>query len=144
MNNNTPRPVTAEVTYVGDLRTQGRHVQSGISLLTDAPVDNHGKGEAFSPTDLVATALASCMLTIMGIKAKDLGIDLTDSTIDVTKVMSANPRRIAQIQLVFHLPASLDGRARKVLEAAAHTCPVAQSLHPETQQQVVFNYDIPS
>ncbi len=137
----TTQPVTANVTYVGDLRTQGTHLQSAATILTDAPVDNHGKGEAFSPTDLVATALASCMLTIMGIKAEDLGVDISNSTAEVVKVMSANPRRIAEIHLLIHLPAGLDTRSRKVLEAAAHTCPVAQSLHPETQQHVEFTYD---
>lgn len=132
--------ITSTVTYVGDLRTEGAHLQSGNRIITDAPVDNHGKGEAFSPTDLVATALASCMMTIMGIKAADMGADLSGSTADVTKIMSANPRRIAEIIVTIRLPANLDDKSRALLEAAAHTCPVAQSLHPETLQTVVFEY----
>lgn len=134
------QPITSTITYVGSLRTEGTHVQSGSQIITDAPTDNHGKGEAFSPTDLVATALASCMGTIMGIKADDMGVDLAGSTAEVTKVMSANPRRIAEIVVNFRLPASLDDKTRQILEAAAHTCPVAHSLHPETVQTVSFNY----
>ncbi|PID64270.1 MAG: osmotically inducible protein OsmC [Gammaproteobacteria bacterium] len=129
---------TSTVTYAGNLRTEATHLQSGQAIITDAPVDNHGKGEAFSPTDLVATALASCMMTIMGIESMD--VDIANSRVEVTKVMSASPRRIAEIIMTFHLPAGLDDASRKRLEAAAHTCPVAQSLHPETQQTVMFRY----
>lgn len=132
--------ITSIVTYIGNLRTEANHLQSGKQIITDAPVDNHGKGEAFSPTDLVATALASCMMTIMGIKAEDMGVDITGASADVTKVMSANPRRIAEVVVTVRLPANLDDKSRKLLEAAAHTCPVAQSLHAETKQTVVFEY----
>lgn len=136
MSNN----VTSTVTYVGNLRTEGKHLQSGSQIITDAPVDNHGKGEAFSPTDLVATALSSCMMTIMGIKANDMGVDITGSNANITKVMSTNPRRIAEIIVHIQMPADLDVKSRKILEAAAHTCPVAHSLHPETKQTVTFEY----
>lgn len=132
--------IVSTVTYTGDLRTEATHQQSGNRIITDAPVDNHGKGEAFSPTDLVATALASCMITIMGIKAGDMGVDITGSAAEVTKVMSSDPRRIAEIIVAIRLPASLDEKARALLEAAAHTCPVAHSLHPETRQTVTFTY----
>lgn len=131
---------TATVRYTGDLRTTALHLQSKTEILTDAPVDNQGKGAAFSPTDLVATALASCMMTIMGIKANERQINLTGSTAEVTKVMSANPRRIAEILITFELPAGLTQRDRVLLEAAAHACPVGKSLHPETKQNIRFNY----
>lgn len=133
--------ITSTVTYQGELRTTAIHLQSNSRLITDAPIDNHGKGEAFSPTDLVATALASCMLTIMGIKADDLQVDLSGSHADVTKVMSANPRRIAEIHIDIYVTCSLSDKQQKLLEAAAHTCPVSQSLHPETQQIVAFHYE---
>lgn len=139
-DNTNDSPPTATVTYVGDLRTEGKHLQSGAQIVTDAPTDNHGKGEAFSPTDLVATALGSCMLTIMGIKADDMGVNLKGATAKVVKIMSANPRRIAEVVVTISLPADLDDKTRKILQAAAHTCPVAQSLHPETRQTVSFEY----
>ncbi len=135
---NTP---AVTVTYQGNLRTESTHLQSGDTLLTDAPVDNQGKGEAFSPTDLVSSALASCMLTIMGIKAESMEVDITGSRAEVIKIMSANPpRRIAEIIITITLPAHLDARSRKILEATAHTCPVAHSLHPDTIQTCRFEY----
>ncbi len=131
---------TSNVTYVGNLRTEAKHLQSGNQLITDAPVDNHGKGEAFSPTDLVATALASCLMTIMGIKADAMGVSIEGASADVKKIMSAQPRRIAEVVIDVHLPASLDEKSRKLLEASALTCPVAASLHPETKQTISFVY----
>lgn len=131
---------TSTVTYVGSLRTTATHLQSGNQIITDAPTDNHGKGEAFSPTDLVATSLASCMMTIMGIKAVDMQVDLSTMRADVSKVMSAEPRRIAEIIVDIYLPLALSTKEKRLLEAAAHTCPVSQSLHPDTKQTVSFHY----
>lgn len=133
---------TSTVIYQGQLRTQAKHLQSGNEIITDAPTDNHGKGEAFSPTDLVATALASCMITLIGIKAEDMGADVSGTHAEITKVMQASPRRIAEIMVHIYLPKSLDDKARKILEAAAHTCPVGQSLHPDTKQTISFEYNI--
>lgn len=131
---------TSTVTYQGDLRTQAIHLQSNNQIITDAPTDNHGKGEAFSPTDLLATSLASCMLTIIGIKAADMGIDVTGTKAEVTKIMAADPRRVSEIQVAFEFATALDSRSKKILEAAAYTCPVAKSIHPDIVQQVSFKY----
>ena len=132
---------TATARYTGQLRTEATHNASGNVLITDAPTDNHGRGEAFSPTDLVSTALGACMMTIMGIVAERHGLDLTSVTYDVTKHMAAEPRRIRQIDVQFHLPASLPDQERALLERAARTCPVALSLNPEIVQQVQFSYE---
>jgi uncharacterized OsmC-like protein len=132
---------TATARYAGHLRTEATHVASGTTIQTDAPVDNHGRGEAFSPTDLVSTALGACIITTMGIVAERHAWDFTGSTFTVTKHMSADaPRRIAQIDVTLTLPAALDANARTVLERAAHTCPVTLSLHPDLVQNVVFEY----
>jgi uncharacterized OsmC-like protein len=130
---------TSRVTYLGDLRTECVHLASKSSYLTDAPVDNNGKGEAFSPTDTVATGLANCMITMMGIKARDLGIDLKGATALVTKIMAAQPRRISKIEVVLHLP-NVSEKARKILEYTALTCPVRYSLHPDIEQMVKFEW----
>lgn len=103
--------MTSKVTYLGDLRTSSVHLQSGTEILSDAPKDNHGKGEAFSPTDLLANALGSCMVSIMAIKSKDLDLDLTGSTVDVTKIMQAEPRKIAKIEIVMNMSISVDEKA---------------------------------
>lgn len=132
--------MTSKVTYLGDLRTESQHLQSGSKLITDAPVDNHGKGEAFSPTDTVANALASCMLTIMGIKAKDLEIDIIGTTAEVTKTMESTPRRISKIKVVIQLPNSYKEKEQKILENAAMTCPVFHSLHPDIEKDISFKY----
>lgn len=132
--------MTSKVTYLGDLRTESQHLQSGSKLITDAPVDNHGKGEAFSPTDTVANALASCMLTIMGIKAKDLEIDIIGTTAEVTKTMESTPRRISKIKVVIQLPNSFEEKEQKILENAAMTCPVFHSLHPDIEKDISFKY----
>jgi uncharacterized OsmC-like protein len=131
---------TATARYAGHLRTEATHVASGNTILTDAPVDNHGRGEAFSPTDLVSAALGSCMMTIMGIVAERHQVDLTGVTYDVTKHMAAEPRRIRQIDVTFQMPATLPEKERTILENAARTCPVALSLNPEIQQEVRFVY----
>ena len=131
---------TATAHYAGHLRTEATHVASGNTILTDAPVDNHGRGEAFSPTDLVGAALGSCMMTIMGIVAERHQLDLTAVRWEVTKHMVADPRRIGQLDVHFYLPASLTEKERATLENAARTCPVALSLNPEIKQQVQFTY----
>ena len=131
---------TSKVTYLGDLRTISTHLQSGSEIISDAPVDNHGKGEAFSPTDTVANGLATCMMTVMGIKARDLGIDFTGSTAEVTKVMAAEPRRIAEIHITFDMQLAADEKIRTILERTAETCPVNFSLHPDIKRVIVFNW----
>jgi uncharacterized OsmC-like protein len=131
---------TSNITYVGDLRTVCIHLQSGTQILTDAPTDNHGKGEAFSPTDLVATALGSCMVSIMGIKSKDLNVDLKDSTVSITKIMQSEPRKIAKIEVILNMPIETSEKYKAILERAAMTCPVLLSLHPDIEKDVVFNW----
>jgi putative redox protein len=134
--------MTSQIRYEGNLRTVATHLQSGSVIETDAPTDNQGKGERFSPTDLVATALGSCMLTIMGIKARDLGVNLEGTRIDITKIMATNPRRIGEIKVVINLPEGLkvDQKQRTILENAAMTCPVFESLHPDLMKDVDFNW----
>ena len=132
--------MTSKVTYLGGLRTQCEHLQSRNTFLTDAPVDNQGKGEAFSPTDTVATALASCMFTIIGIKARDLGIVVEGAVAEVTKTMAADPRRISGIKVAITFPASYEEKNRKILERAAKTCPVLYSLHPDIVLDISFHY----
>jgi putative redox protein len=134
---------TSSITYLGGLRTEAIHLQSGTTIITDAPVDNHGRGESFSPTDLVATALGSCMMTIMGIVAERDGIDLKGTTIEINKIMSATaPRRIATIEVVLAMKTAepLSDADKKKLERVAHTCPVALTLHPDTTQTITFNW----
>jgi uncharacterized OsmC-like protein len=131
---------TSTIKYVGELRTVCIHLQSGTQIFTDAPTDNHGKGEAFSPTDLVATALGSCMVSIMAIKSKDLNVDLVDSTIEVTKIMQSEPRKIAKIIVVLNMSISADDKTKIILERAAMTCPVFLSLHPDIEKEITFNW----
>ncbi len=128
--------------YLGNLRTEAVHEQSGTKLVCDAPLDNHGKGESFSPTDLVATALGACMLTIMGISAETYGYNIVGTTLETEKIMGTNPRRIIEIKIVFNFPKDREFTAqqRRVIEAAARTCPVANSLHPDIKKTLVFNY----
>jgi putative redox protein len=133
--------VKISIRYEGDLRCAAAHGPSGRSLLTDAPVDNHGRGESFSPTDLVATALGSCMATIMGIAAERHQLDLRGTDIEVTKVMSVDgPRRIARLQTTIKVPLPPDHPQRALLENAALTCPVHKSLHPEIEKPVDFHW----
>ncbi len=134
---------TATAHYLGQLRTEATHVASGTVIRTDAPVDNHGKGEAFSPTDLVCVSLASCIITTMGIVADRHGIDLAGSTYAATKHMSTEaPRRIARIEVVLQMPAALAAADRALMERTARTCPVALSLHPDVDKQLVFDYGL--
>ena len=134
--------MTSSVRYEGNLRTVCTHLRSGSVIETDAPVDNNGKGERFSPTDLVATALGTCMLTIMGMRAREMNVNLEGVRIDVEKIMNADPRRIGGLNLTFHIPGSLvvDENQKKVLEHAAHTCPVIYSIHPDIKVNVLFHW----
>jgi uncharacterized OsmC-like protein len=132
---------TSKVTYLGNLRTECEHLKSGNTYITDAPLDNRGKGEAFSPTDTVATGLANCMLTVMGIKARDLEVVLDGSTALVTKHMSSNPRRIARIEVEISLPSGVSEKHRKILENTANTCPVIHSLHPDIEKQIQYQWN---
>ena len=130
--------MTSKVTYLGDLRTSSIHIQSGTEILSDAPVDNNGKGEVFSPTDAVANALATCMMTIMGIKARDLNIDFKGSTAAVTKIMNAEPRRIGTIEIIFEMQGVTEQKDKTILERAAMTCPVFLSLNTEIKKDISF------
>lgn len=131
--------VEVTIAYQGELRCEAVHGPSGVRLHTDAPVDNHGRGESFSPTDLVATALGACVLTILGIQAEKHGLDLSGARVTVEKHMSADlPRRIARLPVRVSVPLDFDERVRTVLERAAHTCPVHQSLHPEIDKPIRF------
>lgn len=134
--------MTATVIYKGALRTELTHTQSISVIENDAPIDNMGKGERFSPTDMVATALGSCMLTTMGIKASTMDIDLTDSKIEITKIMKPDPRRIggikAQVTMAKNL--GLDDKQKEIFERVARTCPVERSLHPNMELDITFEW----
>lgn len=133
--------ITSTIVYKGDLRTESTHVLSNSIVLTDAPLDNHGKGEAFSPTDLVANSLATCMLTIMGIKANSLAVDLVGSRAEVTKIMQLEPRMIGEIVIVFDMQTSeIDDKTKTILERSALTCPVYLSLHPDIKKTISFHW----
>ncbi|CAM3480849.1 Stress-induced protein OsmC [Flavobacterium longum] len=132
--------MTSKVTYVGGLRTESVHLQSGSTVLSDAPTDNHGKGAAFSPTDMIANSLATCMLTTMAIKADTMGIDLSGSTAEVTKVMQSDPRKIAKIIVTLSMTGTHEDRDRTVLERVGHHCPVALSLHPDLVQEITCQW----
>jgi len=134
--------ITIQTKYLGDLRTESIHMQSGQTLLTDAPLDNNGRGEAFSPTDLLAASLATCMLTVMGIAARHYHIHIEETTCSVIKVMAAEPRRVSAVYIEFNFPKGqqYSNKEKAILERAALTCPVAKSVHPELLQQVEFNF----
>ncbi|HEU4902608.1 MAG TPA: OsmC family protein [Flavisolibacter sp.] len=131
--------MTSTVVYEGGLRTTCTHLRSSNNFETDAPIDNNGKGERFSPTDLMATSLATCMVTVMGIKARTMGFDLDGVKVDVEKIMKAAPRRVGGINLFFHFPESLqaaDEKTKQILKQTGNTCPVAQSIHPDIEVKV--------
>ena len=132
--------MTSRITYLGDLRTSSVHLQSGTEILSDAPTDNYGRGEAFSPTDLVANALGSCMISIMAIKSKELNVDLLGSTIEITKVMQAEPRKIAKIIVFLNMSITADEKNRVILERVAMNCPVLLSLNADIEKEVTFNW----
>ncbi len=131
---------TAKIRYLGNLRTEATHLRSGKSLFTDAPVDNKGKGEAFSPTDLLATSLGNCMMTIMGIVAREQGIDLQGMEVEITKIMAENPRRVSEIIVEFQMPErDYSAEEKELLKDAAIHCPVANSLSGDLKQTVIFH-----
>ncbi len=131
--------MTSSVVYNGELRTTCTHLRSGNSFETDAPPDNNGRGERFSPTDLMATSLATCMLTVMGIKARTKGFDLDGVRVDVLKIMKQDPRRIGGIELTYHIPenlAILDEKTKTILRNTGNTCPVQLSIHPDIEVKI--------
>ena len=132
---------TIKTVYTGELRTKATHVKSGNKLITDAPIDNQGKGETFSPTDLVATALGSCMLTIMGIAARQFNFNIDGTEVKITKIMASDPRRIGEGVIEFDFPSNnYTDKEKNIIERSAKTCPVAKSLHPDLVQNVRFNF----
>lgn len=134
--------MTSKVTYLGELRTQCRHLRSGNEFITDAPLDNNGRGEAFSPTDTVATALASCMLTVMGIKAQSMDLELRGAYAEVTKKMAPNPRRISGIEVSLYFSSVIEEKERGVLERVGNTCPVIQSIHPDIETVIQYHWTL--
>ncbi|MBR2297828.1 MAG: OsmC family protein [Bacteroidales bacterium] len=129
--------------YLGNLRTEIEHIQSGNKIITDAPLDNNGKGEFFSPTDMFSSSLGSCMLTIIGIAANTHGFSIDGTTLEIEKVMAANPRRVAEIKIDVHFPkgANYTDKQKRIIEAAAKTCPVANSLHPDVIKNITYIYE---
>ena len=134
--------MTSQIIYKGDLRTTSTHLQSGTVIETDAPTDNQGKGERFSPTDLVANALGTCMVTTMAIKARSMNINLDGTKLDVTKIMVSDPRRIGKIivHVFFPTELGLDDKQKNILENTARTCPVERSLHPDVELDMEFTW----
>lgn len=134
--------ITSKVEYLGELRTRTTHIKSREQIISDAPVDNQGKGEAFSPTDLAATSLATCMITIMGIKAQSMNLELKSISADVTKVMYSEPRRIGEIHIKMSVQDNgFSEKDKQILTQAAYACPVAKSLHPDLKQVVEINFE---
>lgn len=133
---------TSKVLYTSNLRTEATHLASGNTIITDAPVDNHGKGEAFSPTDLLATSLATCMLTIIGIAADAHNFSIDGTTAEVTKIMASDPRRVAEVKIIFQFPTAIEytERQKRIIKAAINGCPVLHSLHPDLIKDVIINY----
>jgi len=130
---------TSEVTYIGALHTTSKHIASGNVYETDAPIDNNGKGQAFSPTDLMCTSLANCLLTVMGIAANTHAYNMYGASAKVTKIMAQNPRRVAEILVEVTMPKNdFDDKAKTILEHTARTCPVSKSLHPDLIQTITF------
>jgi putative redox protein len=133
--------MTASIIYQGDLRCKATHLQSGIVVETDAPTDNRGKGEKFSPTDILCVSLATCIITTMALKARDMNIELKDTKIDVTKHMLKDPRRVAQIDVTIHFPQlQLDAKDKLILERTGNNCPVTKSLHPDLKTNIEYNW----
>ncbi len=133
--------MTAEIIYKGELRTEMKHLKSGVTVVTDAPTDNHGKGEAFSPTDIVATATGSCALSIMGIAGNTHNINIDGTRAEVLKVMVNNPRKISEVNMNFYFPENnYSDKEKAILENAARTCPVILSLHPDIKMDIQFHY----
>jgi uncharacterized OsmC-like protein len=133
--------MTASIIYTGNLRCQAEHIQSKTQIETDAPTDNHGKGERFSPTDMLCVSLATCMLTTMGIKAADMKVDITNAKAKVTKHMASDPRRVAKIEVEVFLPANGDEKERLILEKTGNNCPVAKSVHPNIELVLSYKWE---
>jgi putative redox protein len=135
--------MTSTVVYEGNLRTVCTHLRSGSEIETDAPVDNNGKGERFSPTDMLATSLGTCAITTMGIRAREMDVDLKGTRVDVEKIMKPDPRRVGGINLTFHFPENLvlTEKHRVLFERTAHTCPVMLSVHPEIEVKIEFLWE---
>ncbi|WNJ16397.1 OsmC family protein [Pontibacter sp. G13] len=132
---------TSHITYQGNLRTSATHLRSENTIITDAPTDNHGKGEAFSPTDLLATSIASCMITIMGIQSEKNDLEMGEVTAEVEKIMASNPRRVAAVNILLNFENhNLSDTDKSLLENAALNCPVCCSLHPDLKVHVKFQY----
>jgi putative redox protein len=132
---------TSKIIYRGELRTEATHLRSGQTIITDAPPDNKGKGEAFSPTDLLATSLGNCMLTIMGIAAQNHQMNIDGAEAEITKIMAAEPRRVGEIIVEFKMPPNnYSDKEKRLLEHSAHTCPVAKSLSADLKQTIIFNW----
>lgn len=131
---------TLKTIYRGNLRTEITHLQSGSMITTDAPLDNNGKGESISPTDMVAGALGSCMLTIMGMAANSHGFDIDGAEVEITKVMGTDPRRIVEIGVIFNFPHDYDDRTKRFIENAVKSCPAEHSLHPDIKRVITYNY----
>lgn len=138
--NNDDMKTTATLVYNGNLRNTITHTQSGTSIETDAPTDNNGKGERFSPTDLLSVSLASCMITIMGISANGHNIELNDIKADIVKHMTSNPRKVGKIEVHLHIKGNYTEKEKAILEKAGLTCPVYLSLHPDVEKHIVFNW----
>ena len=133
--------MTASIKYMGNLRCEAEHLQSKSKIETDAPTDNRGKGERFSPTDLLCVSLATCMLTTMGIKAADMGVDITNANADVTKHMASDPRRVAKIEVAVLLPSNVNEKDRVILERTGNNCPVAKSVHPDIELKLSYDWN---
>lgn len=133
--------MTTIITYKGDLRCECTHLQSGTIIETDAPTDNRGKGERFSPTDTVCVALGTCIITTMGIRANDMQIELKNTQLEVTKHMLSDPRRIGKIEIVLNIPSvAIEEKDKKVLEMIGNNCPVTKSLHPDLEVNIQYNW----
>lgn len=133
--------ITSQIEYIGGLRTKAKHFLSGNEFITDAPPDNKGRGEAFSPTDLLATSLGARAVTIIGIAANEHGFNIDGTTIEVTKIMASNPRRVSEIEVVFNFPPNnYSDKEKKIIQLSANTCPVFQSLHPDMTTTYIFNF----
>lgn len=130
-----------QTTYVGNLMTEAVHLQSGSKIVTEAPVDNHGKGEHFSPTDMFATSLGCCMLTILGISAQSYGFSIDGTRIETEKIMSANPRRVAELKLDIYFPRNdYTDQQKRLIDAAVRTCPVTNSIHPDVIKSITYHF----
>jgi len=133
--------MTASIIYQGDLRCSATHLQSGTVIQTDAPIDNRGKGEKFSPTDTLCVSLATCIITTLALKASDMDVELKDTKIDVTKYMLKDPRRVGQVDITIHFPElQLDESQKSTLEITGNNCPVAKSLNPELRLNIQYNW----